>query len=302
MKLAINMGNYADRFDDAMSIEICKTAGFEAMDWSLMDMVNDDAPFNQENYLDLARELRRISDEKQIPITQTHAPFTYTAAQWEDPAYFEEVIMPRMIRSLEISGILGAKVVVIHPIHHSAYRGHEEELFQRNMEFYGRLIPYAKEYGVKIGVENMWKRDPERGYIMADTCSDPYEFVRYIDALNSPYVTACLDVGHAVLPVSDYSVADVIRILGHDRLGALHVHDNDYLRDQHLLPYFGKMNWAEITKALGEIDYQGEFTYEVNGQLIFGCDEEFIPVGAKIMKDVGAYLVSMVEKNRVKAD
>ena len=90
----------------------------------------------------------------------------------------------------------------------------------------------------------------------------------------------------------------MIRILGYDRLGALHVHDNDYTRDQHMLPYMGKLNWAEITKALGEIDYKGDFTYEVNGQFIFDVDEGFIPVGAKIMADVGKYLVSMVEKNR----
>lgn len=298
MKLSINMGNYTCRYGDGEAIDIVKAAGFDAMDWSLMDMVDDDAPFNGDDYREKALALRALCDEKQIPITQTHAPFSFPKDKWDDPEYFEGVIFPRMIRSLEISGILGAEVEVVHPIHNSLYKGHEEEFFQRNMAYYGRLIPYAEKYGVKIGVENMFQRDPLRGHIVADTCSVSGEFIRYLDTLNSPWITGCLDVGHVSLPISDETAADMIRALGHDRLGALHIHDNDYTRDQHALPYFGSLDWAEICKALGEIDYKGDFTYEVNGQLIFHVDEGFIPVGAKIMADVGKYLVSMVEANR----
>ena len=87
MKLSINMGNYTCRYSDAESIEIVKAAGFDAMDWSLMDMVDDKAPFNQDNYRELALELRKICDEKQMPITQTHAPFSYAKDLWDDPAY-----------------------------------------------------------------------------------------------------------------------------------------------------------------------------------------------------------------------
>ena len=273
MKLSTNMGNIMCRYDFAKSIDLMKQAGFEAMDYSLMDMVDDDCPYNGADYLEIAKKERAISDEKGVPVTQTHAPFTFKADQWDDPVYYNEVIFPRMVRCLEISGILGAKVCVIHPQHHWTYRGHEEEIFEKNMAFYRSLIPHAARYGVKIGVENMFKRDKDRKYIDHDTCSRSAEFIRYIDTLNSPHVTACLDVGHVALPISDESAADVIRALGHDRLGALHIHDNDYTRDQHSLPYLGKLNWPEIAKALGEIDYQGDFTYEVNGVFIFDREE-----------------------------
>ena len=133
---------------------------------------------------------------------------------------------------------------------------------------------------------------------MADTCSNVDEFIRYIDTLNSPQITACLDVGHVALPLGDLTAADVIRKLGHDRLGSLHIHDNDYTRDQHILPYLGKLDWAEIAKALGEIDYQGDFTYEVNGQLIGSCDEGFVPIAAGFMGATGKHIVSMIEANR----
>ena len=298
MELTINMGPMLRRYDLAKGIDIFKVAGFTAMDYPLFEMIRDDSVFNGENYRAAAKEIRAIADEKNFPCVQTHAPFSFRQDQWNDPATFEEVVFPRMVRSIEISAILGAKVVVVHPLHHMTYHGHEEEIFQLNMDYYHRLIPYAAEYGIKIGVENMFQRDPLRKCIVADTCSDADEFVRYIDTLNSPQITACLDVGHVALPLGDLTAADVIRKLGHDRLGALHIHDNDYTNDQHILPYLGKLNWAEIATALGEIDYQGDFTYEANGQLIGGCDEGFVPIGAGFMGAVGKHIVSMIEANR----
>ena len=146
----------------------------------------------------------------------------------------------------------------------------------------------------------MFQKDPLRKCIVADTCSNVDEFIRYIDTLNSPQITACLDVGHVALPLSDLTAAEVIRKLGHDRLGALHIHDNDYTRDQHMLPYLGKLDWMEIAKALGEIDYQGDFTYEVNGQLITGCDEGFIPIATRFMGAVGEHIISLIEANRMR--
>ena len=298
MNLTINVNPMLKRYDLEKTIDLYKAAGFTAMDYPLFEMIHDDCVFNGEHYREEARKIRRILDEKDFPCVQTHAPFKFQTVQWDDPVIFEEVTFPRMVRSIEISAILGAKVVVIHPIHHMTYHGHEEEIFQLNMNYYRRLIPYAAEYGIKIAVENMFQKDPLRGYIVADTCSDVKEFTRYIDTLNSPQITACLDVAHVSLPMSDLTAADMIRELGHNRLGALHIHDNDFTRDQHVLPYLGKLDWAGITKALGEIDYQGDFTYEVNGLLFDGCDEGFVPIATKFMGEVGKHLCSMVEAAR----
>ena len=44
MKLSTNMGNIMCRYDFAESIDRMKAAGFEAMDYSLMDMVDDNCP------------------------------------------------------------------------------------------------------------------------------------------------------------------------------------------------------------------------------------------------------------------
>ena len=169
------------------------------------------------------------------------------------------------------------------------------------MDYYGSLLPYAERFGVKIGVENMWRNDPLRRYISIDTCSTEAEFIRYVDTLNSEYAVACLDVGHALLPYNmNGTVGDFIRALGRDRLKALHIHDNDYVNDLHLLPYLGKLDWDDITKALGEIDYTGDFTYEVADALFANAPANITAAAINLWGTVGKDLVRKVEENRIK--
>jgi hypothetical protein len=163
-----------------------------------------------------------------------------------------------------------------------------------------KISAYCKEYGIKVGIENMFQRELLRGQISFDTCNQIPEFIRYVDTLDSEYMVACLDIGHVGLPTRDDEAWDFIRALGHDRLQALHVHDNDYRVDKHALPYLGKIDWNEVTKALGEIDYQGDFTYEVNLTTFMSkfMNEEMIPTAMRYAHDVGRHLCTLVDKNR----
>lgn len=296
MELSMNIGNLTGRFDLARCAEIYKAAGFTAVDYSLGELEREGTSLSSEDYRSAAEAARKTLNDAGLRVNQTHAPFHFT--KWDDPVVFEEVIFPKFIRSIEISAILGADVTVIHPLHHWVYRGHEEEIFEKNMAFYRRLIPYCREFGVKVGVENMWQKDALRRFNSFDVCSTIEEFVRYIDTLDSEYMVACLDVGHVGLPLQDEEAHDFVRALGHDRLKSLHIHDNDYTGDQHLLPFLGKMNWTELTRALGEIDYTGDFTYEVNGKFLTNVSEGFIQTAANYMGDVGKFLVNEIEQNR----
>ena len=232
-----------------------------------------------------------------ISINQTHAPFSFSPKLWKDDAVYENKILPRILRSLEVSGILGADVAVVHPLHHFVYQGHEEEIFEKNMEYYKMLIPYSREYGIKIGVENMWQTDARRKYIVHDTCSHKEEFVRYIDTLDSEYITACLDIGHVGLIQQQDEAWDFVKALGHDRLGALHVHDNNYREDNHALPYVGLINWTKVTEALGSIDYKGDLTYETAGSVL-RMDDGAVPIELGHMVDIGRHLIKLIDSNR----
>ena len=61
------------RFGDKKALEYIKNAGFDGYDYSMFDHVNEYI-FNNDNYLDYAKELRKVSDDLGLPCLQSHAP------------------------------------------------------------------------------------------------------------------------------------------------------------------------------------------------------------------------------------
>lgn len=296
MKLSNTIGYTEKRYGIEKTIDLYKEAGFESLDYMMNQMTDDQNVLNKDNYRERAEYIRKYAEEKGIGFNQTHTPFNFSLKTWEE--HFDDIVYPRILRSLEITALLGAGIAVVHPIHHMVYSGHEEEIFGLNMKFYRGLIPYAREYNIKIAIENMWQTDALRKHPVDDTCSRTEEFIRYIDTLDSEYIVACLDVGHVGLIMRTDEAEDMVRALGHDRLKSLHIHDNNYREDQHLVPGMGLLHWDEITKALGEIDYDGDFTYETEGAFLKNYDDALFPTALRFMSDVGHHLISKVENSR----
>ena len=298
MELSFSTGMLGSRMSYADMAALAAKCGFTALDCMLENMIRSDSPFLQENWKEYTESVLADFRAAGLTCNQTHAPFSFGRDAFLNKTIFRERVFPALVRSLEISGMLGAKVAVVHPLHYYHNYGDREDVFQQNMDFYRSLLPYAKEYGVKLGVENMWDRDPRTRYITHDTCSRKEELARYVDALDSPWAVACLDIGHVGLAHQEDEAWDVIRHLGHDRLQALHIHDNDYIGDLHGTIYSGKIDWRQVTKALGEIDYQGDFTYEVGGSYFAHMEDEFIPVALKYLGDTAKFLQARIEAQR----
>jgi sugar phosphate isomerase/epimerase len=293
----MNIGGLCKYFPLKDVCAMVRSAGFDSVDYSLEFMKDPEHIFSNNDYLDVTDEIRNTIEGFGLTVSQTHAPFSFT--QFADPDAFRDFIYPNIVRSIEISAGLGAKTIIVHPLHHMLYSGHEEEIFQLNMEYYRSLIPVARNCGIKIAVENMFQKDSRRGCIAHDTCSSIPDFLRYIDTLNSPWITACLDIGHVGLPMQKDEPWDFIRALGHTRLGALHIHDNNYKNDDHVLPFCGKIDWMEVTRALGEIEYDGDFTYEVRlPGLIQFQNKELATITLTYAGQIGKYLVDQVNSNR----
>jgi sugar phosphate isomerase/epimerase len=141
----------------------------------------------------------------------------------------------------------------------------------------------------------MFTRDRTTNIISDAPCSRPEEFCRYVDALDSPHVTACLDLGHAHLV--GQTPEGMIRTLG-SRIGALHVHDNDLVHDLHTLPFVGKIDWEAVTEALAEISYSGDFTFEADS-FISPIPHELIPDALAFMARVGRELIGKIAQKSV---
>lgn len=269
-------------------------SGYPRLDLSMY--VHTDA-IREDSWKEIAKEYKKVAEECGIKYNQAHAPFGGGALPDGRSVYVVEKahLMPK---SIEFAAMAGVETLVIHPLNFMeiGFLGNEEYHFEKNMEFFSNLLPIARSLGVKIGIENLWHTSELNKTIFGVTCADPREHIRYVTELGAPDVfTACLDLGHSALV--SRKPEDVIRTLGHDILGALHVHDVDYLTDIHTLPYMSKLNWEEICRALGEINYSGALTFEAD-HFLERLPTELLPSAIKLMADTGKYLAEKIDSYR----
>lgn len=230
-----------------------KELGYEAVDYNGicsepgcgLFALSDDA-FEKE----LLRD-RAAIEAAGLEICQTHGVWPYDDTkpeQWD--LKFEA-----MVKSIKGTAILGSKYVIVHPVMPFGWNEspHHEKDVRENIEYMKKLVPYAEKYDVKIALENM--PNPHV------PCGKVEELTACIDEVSSPYLVACLDVGHST--ALGYDPGEAVRMLG-KRLHCLHVHDNDGRRDLHWFPYYGVTDWVSFTEALKEIGYAGTMSLETS--------------------------------------
>lgn len=239
-----------------------------------------------------ALSLKEAAARCGMGFSQAHAPFP--SSRGEEP--YDSDIRKWILRSMEAAALMGVHNIVVHPVQELEYATNEEKLWEENLEFYRGLIPYCEEYGIRICAENMWQWDKRRNYIVDSVCARPDEFVRLLDELDSPWVVGCLDLGHCALVGREPQ--DVIRAMGAKRLQALHVHDVNYVRDCHTMPFMESLDWEAITRALAEIGYEGDFTLEAD-EFLRGLPPELMPEASVLMAKTGRYLMKRIEEQRV---
>jgi sugar phosphate isomerase/epimerase len=292
MLISTQIEDLGSRIGYDNAVEVMGKIGFDAYDFSMFDSGHWNPTFteNWQAYLDSA--LAKAKTYGMI-CDQAHGPMVGFVS--EDPQNDErdQRAFGVTTHSIRCAGYLGAKAIVIHPIYFASKAEDRERCKKLNIKFYNSLLPYAKEAGVKIALENMMQPDPA----LDSAGSSPACFCELLDALDPAWFTACLDIGHAY--VCGYDPAEFIRALGHDRLTTLHVHDNDRSTDQHFFPYQGKVDWDSVCRALVEIDYQGTFNLEAVSALDNYPTELFYDAYV-FLKKTADYLVAKIESYRTK--
>ena len=237
-------------------VDICASAGFDALDFSFIEKGYFGEETETETFTQGLLRLKGLAADRGMVLNQAHAPFRPATMFSETP----EIAFQNITRSMKQAAMMGIGIMVVHPLHYLKYwqDGVPEQLFEMNMEFFNKLKPYCEEYGIRVAIENMFQRGRRGQRILASACSDPEEHCRYLDELNSDCFVACLDIGHAMLSADPVKS---IRMLG-KRLKALHVQDSDGFNDSHTLPYLGVIEWDKVMRALKEIGYDGDFTFE----------------------------------------
>lgn len=251
MKIGIALGYYK-RFGDDKYKKI-KGFGFDAGDYPMADTEDFiySASFKEaEQYLLRQKEL---AYESGIVINQVHGPWRWPPK--DDTLEDRAERMEKMKRSLEMTAILGCKNWVIHPLEpfgiNDIETGNEQNTLEINLEFFEELLPYAKNCGITICLENM----PWKNFSIAS----PEDVHQFVNIINDNSFMVCLDTGH--IAAIGGSAGEAVRLFG-DKLRALHVHDSRMGADLHLFPYFGYLDFEDFGAALKETGFGGVLSLE----------------------------------------
>ena len=287
MNISTEIGSAAEKVGMRKAVELCAKAGFDAWDFSMFEMckidwdalrpVPKDNPLGSKDYLAFARELKKIGLDNGIVCNQTHAPFPVDVPGMD--TYLK--------RAIECTAEVGGEICVIHPGNNWSA--------QRNAEMYRELLPFAKSCGVKLATENMWNWDHEKGHSTFAACATGESFKEHVDAVNDPFLVACLDIGHAEMAGSGDGAVSMIKTLG-NRIQALHIHDNDRLNDNHEIPFSMNVDFAAIVKALKEIHYSGYFTLEAGSFIVRNYDADNVLEGLIQLKESVRKMADMFEQ------
>lgn len=258
MKICYQTSNLFERIEWDTALRWIAEAGFDAVDYSMFFLNKPGNPLRDDDPKEHAEKVLPLVQKNGLHVHQGHAPFPSNIPGNEE---YNKTILDDIRKSLEIAGHLGIGQVVVHPF---KAEGGREAVKEANIRFYNSLADTARKAHVRIAIENVWDWDPVKNRIVPLGPANAEELADLYDALDPEVFTICLDIGHCSLVGEKPD--EVIRTLGHDRLGALHVHDNDGKSDLHMLPYSANCNidWKAITDALGEIDYTGYFTLEAD--------------------------------------
>ncbi len=160
-----------------------------------------------------------------------------------------------LLSGIDIAKLMGIKCAVVHPIALYSRDASYGDFIRANMAFLSPIVAYAKEHGIKICVENMasYKEAPDNH--LYGSCA------LNISALAEKLGCGiCWDTGHA--NISGYKQSEQMEILK-GKIDVLHIHDNNGVKDEHLLPFDGNIDWQDVALGIRCCDFSGILDVEV---------------------------------------
>ena len=230
-------GSLTDKF------QAVKAAGFEGIEM--------DAPgMNVE-------ETRIAIAESGLPVdgtvNSTHWQIRHTDASPEVRAKALESLTTA-IRDTHAVGGHSVLLVVGH-----GKDGTKEEVWKRSIDNISLAVPVAAQLGIQIVIENVWNHFHYNHE--GDHTQSADQYVKYVDELNSPWVGMQFDIGNHW---KYGSMGDWIRQLG-KRVFKLDIKGYNRAEDTWARIAEGDIDYADVRKALKEINFYGWCAAEVGG-------------------------------------
>ena len=255
MKIATTTSDFGFyEASDEARIRLLHQAGFRYIDLAMFGLTPNSV-YMQDHWRNAVAHIKGVADELGMQFVQAHSPMGNPLS---DDAGHVDHMVKSTIRSIEICQMLGIPNTVSHG---GKLDGISKEVFfERNKAFFQKLIPTMERCGVNVLCENSSTVNSGSKYCLKNG-KDMREFIDYVD---HPLFHGCWDTGHANQEGPQY---DEILALGKE-LYAIHYNDNHGVTDDHIMPFFGRLNHDEIFNALMDVGYKGYFTMECVWTLI----------------------------------
>ena len=198
---------------------------------------------------------RRVSVLREVGVSRglrysVHAPFADVNIA-SPSAHMLKAMVKRLEQSIMHTQALDAYMWVFHPGAKtgisSFYPGMD---WLQNLKTARALAKIAREYGVKIAIENV----PEPYPFLMKSVED---FERFYAQVNED-MGMVLDVGHSNVNGQTEHFLNTFA----DRIVHLHLSDNDGRSDQHLGIGYGTVDWNSIASLLKKLSYNGTLVIE----------------------------------------
>ena len=264
MKTCIT-SDYIYRYGLEEGLRRMKSHGYDALDYGGLCHTEDKIfHVSEEEFVATLTRERQIIADNGLFVNQTHGAWRWPAQDFSD--YDRAERYAAMEKGVRGTALLGAPYFVIHCIMPFGENNpaHKERLWEMNVEYFTRLCKVAEDVGVTICFENL--------PFTSLPLSRVNETLEFVKLMNTPTMKMCLDTGHAA--VYGDSPADAVRKIGKDYLATLHVHDNNGVSDFHWRPGEGVIDWADFTKALHEINFEGCVSLETASKRFDDPDEQ----------------------------
>lgn len=192
---------------------------------------------------------RRLADAGLA--VSVHAPFMDLNPGAIDPL-IRDVTRRRFDRTLQLAGLLNARLIVFHPgFFRWHYGGRDELWIEASLRFWPDFIAQAATRNCRLMLENIFEEQP-------DTLQS------LLDEIDSPWLGHCFDFGHWHL-FGQGTLDQWFAALGrHTR--HLHLHDNHGERDAHLAVGEGSADFTGLFKILDSLDLRPSATLEIHNK------------------------------------
>lgn len=258
------------RFSSIEMVEHFKKVGFEGIDYDLNEFTDIFGEDRFQRITAMADHAHKLG----LALDVAHLPFY---KRTDERSKNTELYYSLVKLGIDGAAAAGIRDAVIHTKHVGMQEEEfdEEHCFKVTVEHLTPLAEYAVQKGVVLAIENMTTVKAPAGYHRY--CTWPAEIARVADYFG---MKNCWDFGHA----NSVGVpqGDALRYLG-KRISVLHVNDNLKTRDDHLLPFWGNIDWHDAMQGLRDSGFDGCFNYE--------CRMQRIP--AALREEAGRYAVSL---------